>query len=101
MLRTAFDDVEDPVQRALFALSRHVRTHILSVNFWGLGHDAEALGFVFVDVFLRAGVDEIQLEVGWGLVGGTGVAVGEEPGVDIVCAEVLDVAEGSWEGGEV
>lgn len=97
MLGAAFDDVEDPVEGAFFALELHIRAHILSVDLRCLGYDAQTLGIVLVDVLLGARVDEIQLKVRRrrGIV--SGVAVGEKPGIDVVCAEVFDVAEGSGE----
>jgi hypothetical protein len=103
LLGPAFDDVEHPIQRALFPLPLHVRTNILCVDVWRLGDQSHALCFVLADVFLRARVDEIEFEVWRGgaiFADETRVRIRQEPGVDVVCAEVLDVAEGRGEGGE-
>lgn len=96
------DDVEDPVQRSFCALGGDPGADVGDVDGGGLGDDAEGLGGVFLDVFGGAGVDEVELVV-WGVRGGRGGGggVGEEPGVDVVCAEVFDVRERGGEGGEV
>ena len=65
-----------------------------AIDIWGLGDGADALGAVFGDVFGRAGVDEVDLEVWW-----TGMrccACGsrcEIPVVDVIGAEIGDGAE--------
>lgn len=102
LLGAPLDDVEDPVQRAFGALRGDPRSNVGGVDGGGLGNDAEGLGGVFFDVFGGARVDQVQFVV-WGLGGGGGRrgGVGEEPGVDVVCAEVFDVGEGGGKGGEV
>lgn len=105
LLRPAFDDIEDPVQAALVAFTLHKRPDMAGVDLGGLGDEAHGLGCVFLDVGVGARVDEVDLEVGWlldGVRGGRGRGgAGEVPAVDVVVAEILDVRERCWEGGEM
>ena len=76
MLCSAFDDVEDPVQTAIRAVSGHEGTDIAGVNLGGLCYHSELLGGVFGDVFRGTGVDEIDFE-GWdGVFNGRGGGIG-------------------------
>lgn len=55
-------------------------------------------------MLLCARVDEVEFESRWGLAIGAGevwIAVGQKPRVDVVCAEVLDVAERRGEAAKV
>ena len=103
MLSAAFEDVEHPVQCPLFALELHVRADVGTIDEGRLSDDTETLRSVLFDVLVRARVDEVQLEIWWefAIFTGTGAGVGEEPCVDVVGAEVLDVAEGCGEVDEV
>lgn len=63
LLGPALQNVEHPVQTALFALSLHERSHVLRVDLWRLGDHAELLVGVFLDVLRRAWPDQVELEV--------------------------------------
>lgn len=56
-------DVEDPVQTTLITLTLHKGADMVCVDFRGLCDEADRLGGVFLDVFLCARVDEIDLQI--------------------------------------
>ncbi len=109
-LGLAVDDVPHPLQPALVALLAHVRPHVLRVDGGRLRDDARALPAVLLEVLVRAGIDEVDLQVFMGLRGRGGrggpqprprPAAGHVPEVDVVGAEVAEGAEGAGQGGEV
>jgi hypothetical protein len=57
LLRTAFDDVKDPVQAAFFALPKHIRADMLRVDLRRLGGNPDALSGVLLDMGGCTGVD--------------------------------------------
>jgi len=65
LLGPALDDVEDPVQLPRLAVLAHVRPDVGAVDRCRLEDGVEALGRVFLDVAGRAGVDQVELEIGW------------------------------------
>ena len=63
LLRATFYDVEDPVQSTFLTVSLHVWTNVFGEDRRGLGYHANTLRIIFLDVRLRARVDEVELEV--------------------------------------
>ena len=65
LLGKAVKHVEDPIQSAVEPALVHVGADVALVDFRGFGDPAQALGGVLFDVLGRAGVDEVQFEIGW------------------------------------
>ena len=109
LLGLAVEDVEDPVQAALLPFRLNVGPHVLCVDLRCFRDDAESLRRVFLDVLLRARVDEVKLQVGCrvnvlGIVfvvdTPRGLALaGQVPVVYVVGTEVPDMLEFGMETG--
>lgn len=97
LLGLSIEDVEYPVQSSLIALGLHVRTDVVTIDVRGLGHIANGLCGVFLEMLVGTWVDEVDLQVG--RVSLASAAVGHVPAVDVIVAEILDVRERGSEGG--
>lgn len=61
LLRTAFYDIEYPIQPAFVSLLLHIGTYMVFVDLCGFGNHAYVLRCVFFNMLLGTRIDQIEL----------------------------------------
>lgn len=89
----SLNNIKHPIQSPFVALGLHERSDVLAVDLGRFGDETHALFAVLLDMLLRTGVNEVDLQIGELVtVGGMAVAA-QVPKVDVVGAQILERPE--------
>lgn len=95
-LLAPLDNVEDPIESALVSFCLHVWPDPVPVDPGCFCHESDPLFAVFLDVLLRARIDQVDLQVGevvMTLCVSDGATAGHVPVVDVIGAQILECAK--------